>query len=102
MPEYFCVLAGINMVAAFVGMTWLVQNTFPDKFGKYHLAVRRAEEVWDHERNHRVTARLLCVRQRYGRSRRGAVIRVHGGSKTRQRRDGQCEESAMHVRLQFG
>jgi hypothetical protein len=64
-------------------MTWLAHFTFPVKLGNYHFAVRRAEEVCH------VTTRLPRVRRHDGRSRHGAVIRVHGGRKTRQRRDGQ-------------
>jgi len=98
-PGRLGVFAAINMICAAllvesVGMTWLVDLTVPENVGKSHLAVR-VEDVL-------VTARLRCVRQRRVRSGRGAIIRVHGGGKTRQRRDGQCKESAMHVGLQFG
>jgi hypothetical protein len=71
------------MVIAMRSMTWLVGFTVPDKVSKRHLAVRRAEDVCH------VITRLPRVRQHCGRSRRGAVIRVSGGRKTRQRRDGQ-------------
>jgi TolB-like protein len=43
--------------------------------GRRHPAVRRADEVGHPERNQQVIDRLPRLRQRYGRSQRGAIIR---------------------------
>jgi hypothetical protein len=92
--EFVC--PPIKHIVAGFSVTWLADFTITAKLGNDDLAMRRAEEVCH------VTARLPRVRQHYGRSRRGAVMRVHGGRKTRQCRNGHYEKSAMHIGLQLG